>query len=120
MASFLESQLRNAIAKGFKGRLLVGTLSRVVNGDVDEYGDPVETFVEYRMEGFEDEYSDFYRASVGIPETTVKLVFIAGNSATVPQKNDRVVFRTGKYKIDAVKTDPALATYECQSTRVYD
>jgi hypothetical protein len=119
MASFLESQLRNAIAKGFKGRLLTGTLTRIINGGVDEYGDPSTTTQTFRVEGFVDAYSDAYRAQAGIPETDSKITLIAGNSAVEPIKLDRIQFTNWPlFEVRVVKTDPAKATFECQSYEV--
>lgn len=119
MASFLEGQLRNAIAKGFRGKLRVGTLTRMIPGSVDEYGDPVSTPTEFRVEGFVDTYSDFYRAQAGIPQNDVKIVLIAGNSATEPKKEDEISFAGyPTYQVREIKTDPAFATWELQSFSV--
>lgn len=116
MASFLESQLRNAIAKGFKGKLLVGTLTRMVSTGVDENNDPVQTPVVYRVEGFVDDYSAFYRANAGIPENSVKVILIAGNCETEPEKNDFIQFpRYPRYQIRKIMGDPATAHWECES-----
>lgn len=117
MASFLEGQLRNAIAKGFKGKLLVGTLTRMVRGGVDEYGDPISTPQTFRVEGFVDTYSDFYIQQAGLPETTVKIVLISGNSQVSPLKEDYINFRGETFQVNKVSTDPALATFECEANR---
>lgn len=119
MASFLESQLRNAIAKGFKGKLPVGTLTRMVSTGVDENNDPVQTPVEFRVQGFVDDYSAFYRASAGIPDGDSKVTLIAGNSATEPLKMDNIQFPNWPlFQVREVRTDPAKATFECQSFEV--
>lgn len=120
MASFLEGQLRNAIAKGFKGKLRVGTLTRMIPGGLDEYGDIIPaTPQNFRVEGFVDTYSDFYRAQAGIPQNDVKIVLIAGNSATEPKKEDEISFAGyPTYQVREIKTDPAFATWELQSFSV--
>lgn len=120
MVSFLESQLRNSIAKGFKGRLLVGTLTRAVSGGLDEYGDPLPgTTQSFRVEGFPDEYNEAYRVTAGIPEGDSKVVLIAGNCETAPLKDDKISFSNfPTFQVRKVKTDPALAHYECQSYKV--
>lgn len=122
MASFLEKQLSKAIAKGLKGKLLVGTLQRQTATTLNSFGDPVPaTPQSFRVEGFPDEYSDYYRAQVGIPEGAVKLIIIAGNSATFPLKEDIVTFPGfPDFKIQKTKIDPAKAAYECQAFRVND
>lgn len=121
MVSFLEGQLRNAIAKGFNGKLLTGTLSRpgAATG-VDEYGDPIYTVpFEIPVQGFVDEYNDAYRATAGIPETDSKVCLIAGLMSTDPQKDDKVKFPGFPlFQIRKVKTDPAIAMWECQSYKV--
>ena len=119
MSSLLESQVRAAIAKGFKGKLLEGTITRTTSTTVDQYGDPVPgSTITAACEGFPDEYDDVYRKQAGIPETSVKIILIAGNTAVEPKKTDIVTFRGIDYEILKVKTDPALAHYECESYRV--
>ena len=121
MASQLEGKLRKTVAKGFKGKLLSGTLTRPASATVDEYGDPVETTpASLAVEGIVDNYSDAYRVAAGIPETDVKIVLILGNSETEPRKDDTVTFATfGTYKIRGpIKIDPARASAECQSFKV--
>lgn len=120
MASFLESQLRDQLARGFKGHMLVGTLTRATASSQDEYGDPIpgtpESFV---VEGFIDAYSDVYRAQAGIPETDSKVTLILGNSETEPVKDDLISFPNWpSFKVRKVKIDPAKATAECQSFKV--
>ena len=117
MASFLEGQLRNALAKGFKGKLLVGTLSRATSTTNDVYGDPIEgTPVTFRVEGFCDAYNDVYRNQAGIPETDSKVTLILGNCQTEPIKDDLISFPNWpQFKVRKVKIDPVRATAECQS-----
>lgn len=123
MVSFLEGQLRNAIAKGFNGKLLTGNLSRpgAATG-VDEYGDPIYTVpFEIPVQGFVDEYNDAYRATAGIPETDSKVCLIAGLMSTDPQKDDKLKFPGFPlFQIRKIKTDPAIAMWECQSYKVDD
>jgi len=119
--SLLQSRIRLAIASGFKEKLLIGTLSRVTDSGVDAFGDPVVgAAVNYRCEGFIDQYSDAYRVAAGIPETDAKVVLILGNTEVEPQKNDSVNFPNfGTYKLrGSIKIDPARASAECQAFRV--
>ncbi len=121
MVSFLDpSQLRAKIANGFRGKLLIGTLTRNSSGGFDDNGREIaiapETFL---VQGLCDEYSDEYKARAGIPEGTVKLILIAGLCETEPQKNDLVSFANFPlFQINKVKTDPARAHFECQSSEV--
>lgn len=112
--------MKNAIAAGFKGKLLTGSLVRATGSTVNEYGDVVPGSPQtFRVEGFPDEYNDMYRQQAGIPETDVKLILIAGNSQTEPQKDDKVTFANfGTFQIRKVKTDPAKAHFECQAFKV--
>jgi hypothetical protein len=92
MVSFLDpSQLRAKIAAGFKGKLLVGSLTRVSGTTVDEYGDVIpgatQTFV---VNGLVDSYNDVYRTQASIPETDSKIILIAGLSEVEPQKDDKI------------------------------
>lgn len=113
----LDGQIRNAIAAGFKGKLLKGSLTRTTpGGGLDKYGDPVTpTQATYPCEGFVESFSAFYRAQAGIPDTDVKILLIAGLINTVPVKDDRVTFRGVTYQIRRVlDIDPAEASYQLQ------
>lgn len=115
--ALLDGQIRNAIASGFAGRLLKGTLTRTTpGGGLDKYGDPISpTTTTYPCEGFVENFSAFYRAQAGIPDTDVKILLIAGLIDTVPQKDDRVTFRGTVYQIRRVlEIDPAEASYTLQ------
>ena len=122
MPSFLETQIRNEIYKGFKGRLLTGILRRATfSGVVDSLGDPTEkTYTTYNLEGFVDTYSAFYKAQAGIPESDVKLLIIAGSLAIAPRKDDQVRFRGVWYQVRRLGTDPGIATWELQSFQIAD
>ena len=120
MVSFLDpSQLRAKIAKGFKGKLLIGTLTRSTGTTVDSYGDPVTSNTVYTVEGFNDEYSEIYRAQAGVPETDSKVTLILGNCEVDPIKDDLIKFPNWpSFKVRKVKIDPARAHAECQSFQV--
>lgn len=119
MSSFLQNQLKNQIAAGFKNKLLKGKLERKTNNGVNEFGDPVVNVEEtFNIEGFTSKYSDFYRAKFGIPDTDLKVILIAGNCDVKPEKEDNVSFSDKKYQIRSVNIDPAEATYICQAYEV--
>ena len=124
----LDGQLAKAIYAGFKGRLLKGRLYRTETGEsagLDELGDEVApSLVSYGLEGFDDNYSAFYRATAGIPDTDVKVcIFAASLPAGIrPTKDDRVVLiRAGAerwFQLRADATDPAEALWECQAYEI--
>lgn len=119
MASLLETRIREAIERGFRGKLLTGTLRRVNYSGQDAYGDPLEVGVdEHTFEGFVDVYDAAYRARAGIPETDVRVVIIAGSLAVDPIKDDKVQVRSEWFQLRSVKTDPARAAWECQAFKV--
>ncbi len=121
----LDGQLAAAVYAGFKGKLLKGTLRREVLGDsggLDEFGDPIApTPQTWGLQGFTDNYSDFFRASSGIPTTDLRVsVFAKSLPAGVrPQKDDKVSLAqagvTTWYQLRRVTTDPATALWTCQS-----
>jgi hypothetical protein len=121
----LDGDLARAIYAGFKGRLLVGRLLRIApapSAGLDALGDLQSPgLVAYRLEGFTDQYSDFSRATAGIPDTDVKVcIFGASLPAGIrPLKDDRVAFtRKGVeswYQLRRDATDPAEALWECQA-----
>lgn len=111
MTSPLETQIRNAIAAGFKGQLLTGTLVRSTGVAVDEYGDPINTTATYTVSGFVDNFDERYRAQAGIPETDSRITLILGNSETEPQKDDVIDFANWPtFQVREVKIDPARAS----------
>ena len=121
MAGLLTGKIAKAIFKGFKGKLLTGTLRHLTpaSGN-DEYGDPnSEVLTTFSIEGFTDQYSAFYRAQAGIPETDLKVsIFAQSSPGLVPVKDDTVLFGSTWYQLLTVGIDPAGALYECQAFEV--
>lgn len=122
MASFLDKQLQKAIASGFKGKLLKGTITRTSGEAVDEYGDVIPgDSASFSFEGFVDGFSAYTRAQAGIPDTDAKVCIIAGSLKpfTYPKGGDRIVIQGRTF--NAVKpwaTDPAEALFEVQATEI--
>lgn len=121
MVSFLDGPLAKAIHKGFAGKLLQGTLTRVSAGtSTDGNGDPVGPSVStYGFEGLVDTFSDQFRAQAGIPDGDVKILIIANSISVQPDKDDKVeIARSSdsqKFQIrKLLDVDPARATYTCQ------
>jgi hypothetical protein len=126
VASFLEGQLANAIYNGFKGKLLKGTLTRMVGGTgTDEFGDPVgATSQLFPFEGMTDTFSAMFRAQAGIPETDIKVLIIAKSITTEPKNDDKLSItnaQSGTKNLQVrkiVEIDPARATYTLQCYEV--
>lgn len=122
MVGLLEGQLAKAIYNGFKGKLLKGTLYRTpVALSVDDKGDPIPTTpTAYPIQGFDDMFSAFYRASFGIPDTDVKInIFAQSMPGVTPQKDDVVHFPArGWFQLRIIRTDPAQALWECQAYKI--
>lgn len=126
MAGLLDGFLADAIYKGFKNKLLIGTLRRMsfVRAEgLDERGDPNRrTPTDYLCQGFTDEYSEFFRATAGVPDTDLK-VCVFGKSLPAgvrPQKDDYVQFRSTWYQLRTVMVDPANALWECRASRLQE
>lgn len=120
MTSFLAGSLANAIAAGFRGKLLTGTLRKVTTASRDSYGDPVVTTADYDVQGLVENYDATVRARAGIPATDSKITLIAGLCGAAPSIGDRIVFNAGVYagqswRVRDVAIDPAGATFEAQS-----
>jgi hypothetical protein len=120
--SILEKQIRDLVAAGFKGQLLPGTLRRkIMAAGRDEHGDPIAFEPStYPFEGMIDQYSAFTKATGGIPASDVKVLIIAGSLSVRPQKDDELKIRDQWYRVRGVSTDPAEATWECQSFAIAD
>jgi hypothetical protein len=118
MPGLLEGPLAKAIYNGFKGKLLTGVLRRETLGTtLNSYGDPTgATVTTYAIEGFTSRYSDFYRATAGIPETDIKVnIFAQSSPGLTPTKDDLVQFQGIWYQLRSVSVDPATALYSCQA-----
>lgn len=112
MASPLESQIAQAVAAGFKGKLLTGTIRRETVQSLDDNGDPVVTNTDYSFEGIRDSFSAYFAATAGIPLTDARILIIAGLTAVVPSKDDKIKIGGGWYQVRrVVEVDPATATY---------
>lgn len=121
MAGLLTGQIAKAIFKGFKGKLLSGELRRdVPDASLDEFGDAVSSTLQYfDIEGFTDDFSDFYRASANIPETDLKVsIFAESSPGLVPAKDDKVIFEGTWYQLRTQDVDPAGALYECRAFEI--
>lgn len=121
MAGLLTGKIAKAIFNGFKGKLLKGTLRHdTPSSTLDDKGDPIAaTPTRFSVEGFTDEYSAFYRAKAGIPETDLKVnIFSQSSPGLTPTKDDRVTFGGVWYRLRKVNVDPAGALFECQSFEI--
>lgn len=124
MVGLLDGQLASAIYAGFKNKLLIGTFRRRAIDEtegLDELGDPrsvVET--DYSCQGFTDNYSEFFRATFGVPDTDLKVcIFAKSLSAGVrPLKDDLVRFQSIWYQLKTVSVDPATALWECRASKI--
>jgi hypothetical protein len=118
VTSFLAGSLANAIAAGFRGKLLPGTLRKETAVSRDSVGDPVVTTADYAVQGLQETYGALIIAAGGIPSTDIKLLLIAGLCGAAPAIGDKVQMNGQWFQVRNVNIDPAGATYECQSFRV--
>lgn len=119
----LSGGLAQSIYEGFKGKLLKGELRRYGGAvTLDSHGDPGPASYEaWTIEGYEDNYSAFFRSNAGIPDTDFKLCFFAASAdpaGLVPQENDVANLGRGWASVRKAATDPAQALWECQSFRI--
>lgn len=114
----LDSDIADAIADGFDGLLLAGTLRKVTTTGRDANGDPITTTADYAVQGFPDDYSAITRLAAGIPATDSKLVLIAGLCAADPDIGDKVQLGGQWWQVLGVDRDPAGATFECRAQKV--
>jgi len=112
MASPLESEVRNAVAAGFKGLLLTGTIRRETVLSLSAEGDPITSFVDYTFEGIRDSFSAWFIASSGIQATDSRILIIAGLCPIVPTQDDKIKIGGSWFQVRrVVEIDPAGATY---------
>ena len=125
MVSLLEGELQRRIAKAFKGRLTLGTLRRTDSSGVDSFGDAIaSTSTDIGFEGIREDFSLFYKANSGVPETDVKILILLGSMTTLitPKEDDLIFMKTPWnkwYKCRRVLTiDPAAASCTLQAYEV--
>lgn len=116
----LLDDLAKAVSDAFKGLLLSGVIRQIAypsSGALDSFGDPVDGLaVETACEGFVEGYSDYYRATAGIPDNDVKVnLFAQSMPGITPGKDDTVMLGATWYQIRKVQTDPATAMWTCQA-----
>lgn len=125
----LDGVLAKEIFKGFKGKLLNGTLRRespATSAGLDILGDPIATEPQtWPCQGFTEDYSAFYRAQAGIPETDVRAnIFAQSIPGVTPTTDDQVAFvRAGVttwYQLRKVTTDPATALWTAPAFEIPD
>jgi hypothetical protein len=111
----LDGAIKKAIADGFRGKLLSGTLTKIVaTGRDASNGDPTTTTADYAFQGFREAYSAFFRAQAGIPDDDTKITLIAGLCGAAPAIGDKININGGWWQVRKVAIDPAGATYDCQ------
>jgi len=117
MASFLEGSLKKAVAKGFKGKLLKGIVRKVVASAVNNQGDIVPTGIrDYPFEGIRENFSAYYKAQAGIPDTDVSILIILGLTTTTPDKDDKIYINGTWYQVRKIlEIDPAGASAKVQA-----
>lgn len=114
----LDGDIADAIASGFDGLLLAGTLTKTTVTGRDGYGDAVTTTAQYPVQGFLEAYGALMIVAAGIPATDVKMTLIAGLCGAVPAMQDKVSLGGTVYQLRNVAIDPAGATYTCQAFRI--
>lgn len=111
----LDGDIADAIADGFDGLLLTGTLTKFTATGRDADGDTITTPTPYACQGVIENYDGVYRVQAQIPETDVRVLLIAGLTASVPAIGDTITMSGRNYRVRKVSRDPASATYDCQS-----
>lgn len=112
--AFLDSAfVRNALAQGFNGQLSKGVLRREASSTVNNYGDRVVASVQsFPFQGTRDTFNAAFAAQAGIPDTDVRILFIAGLIKTVPRQDDKVFIKNQWFQLrKLVETDPAEGHY---------
>lgn len=117
MTSPLTSQLASQIYKAMKSTFLDATLTRdtiTSSPDYDPADPPAPIPVTYSCKAIRDNYSAYDMLNSMIATGDAKLLILAGSIAVTPQGNDRITIQGTMFSIINVKTDPAVALFECQ------
>lgn len=119
----LDGQLAQAVYAGFKGKLKTGLIRQEIapaSGALDGNGDPIDVSPVFtKIEGFTDQYSAFYKAQAGIPDTDLKVCWFAKSAPGVtPGRDDKIKIGATWYQVRDYRVDPATALWECQSFEI--
>lgn len=127
--ALLTGDIRQQVFAAFKGRLLKGVIRQKIydaSAGLDDLGDPIDSgTIDTGIEGFTENYSDFFQRTSGIPDGDVKVNFFAQSAPLVePGKDDLVMFQDLKagvvtslwYQLRGpISKDPASALWTCQA-----
>jgi len=125
MTSLLVSGIKTKVAAAFKGKLTLGTIRRETTVGLNALGDPTTpTVTTFSFEGIREDFSKWYKAQSGIPETDVGILVLLGSvvPATTPKQDD-LIFLSAPwslwYKVrNVLSIDPAGATARLQAYEV--
>lgn len=118
----LDGQIANELFRGFKGKLLKGTLQRNVYQDINDLnGDRIpHSKATYSFEGFDASYNQYEKLKYNIPESDCKIVIFTKSITTTPVKDDYIYIRSRWVQLRAVRQDVAQALYVCQAFDIED
>jgi hypothetical protein len=119
VTSFLAGSLAKQIARGFKGKLLVGTIRRAGPYTLDDFGDSVSSGnTTYAFTGMRESFDARYRAQALIPETDVKILVLLASviPPITPVQSDQILINGEWHQVRRVlDVDPASATMSLQA-----
>jgi hypothetical protein len=106
----LDGGLQAIFGQAFGPRLLDATLHKVTLTD-DGTGGFSSASLPYPVKGMIDDYSDYTRAQLGVPQTDVRLIVMQYGVPVEPQLQDELTIRDRRYALSRIKADPANATW---------
>lgn len=125
----LTGDIQKQVFAAFKGKLLKGFIRQSAIDDsaaLDDLGDVQDSaYVDIKIEGFTENYSDYFQKTSGIPDGDVKVNIFAASAPTMtPGKDNKVMFRDLQdgvlsdvwYQLRGpISKDPATALWTCQA-----
>lgn len=125
MTSLLEGALKAKIARSFKGKLTLGSIRRETATTVDNLGNDVpSTPSTFTFEGIREDFSAYYKANAGIPDTDVSILVLLGSvkPVTTPVSSDKIYLQAPWNKWYQVRKvlsiDPAGASAKLQAYEI--
>ena len=113
--ALLDGGLKQVIGSALGGFLLDCTLHIFATVDDGMGGlNEVETGT-FAAKGVVEQYSEFYRASLGIPETDSKIIMLQNGVDAEPTIRDQVTIRGTRWAIVSIDQDPAQASWNFQA-----
>lgn len=102
----------------FRGNLLPLTLTKIVDGGTDDYGEPITTTQAYDGEGVRSNWKASVALAKGYPTNAVMILVMQNGIMPEPTLVDTITIMGDTYRIIDISKDPVDATWTLAAVKV--